>query len=390
MMKQLAVVKELFIKQFGSMPKWAVAAPGRVNLIGEHTDYNDGFVLPIAIERQTVVVAKPNGLGIARIVSTHQPDAVVEFSVEVSLAASPPAWSNYVKGVVKACLDRGDLIAGFDAVIDTNVPIGGGLSSSAALEVAVATLIESMTGRAMDPMDKAKRCQWAEHHFAGMPCGIMDQAISVMGKQGHALLLDCRDGATKHIALDSQQVTVLIANSNVKHELTGSEYPQRRQQCELAAKKLGVRSLRDACLADLERAANQLDEVIYRRAKHVIGEIERTQQASKLLASGQFQATGELMYASHASLRDLFEVSTEELDLLVELTQELGVSKGVWGSRMTGGGFGGCTVSLVSPDVADEVAAYLQEHYQRKTGISPTIFSTYAGKGAHRLDLDRP
>ena len=267
-----------FAKAFGRQPRWIAAAPGRVNLIGEHTDYNDGFVFPMAIERYTVIAADRPAKETKQIqLRSHQGDKPATVDLSQPLKPFPKGtWANYPAGVIAGFQARGLNPGGFDAFIDSTVPLGGGLSSSAALEVATATLLEIITGRKLDPVEKALLCQKAEHEYAGMPCGIMDQFISVMGKENHILLLDCRSRKPELVPMTDPSVAVLIINTNVKHELTGSEYPTRRKQCETAAKIIGVPSLRDATPDALERAKGRMDEVVYHRARHVIGEIERT------------------------------------------------------------------------------------------------------------------
>ena len=375
-----------FLRRFGRSPRFAAVAPGRVNLIGEHTDYSGGFVLPMAIERQTLIVADPAESNEATVVSSQMGQETT-FSVDDSLAPGEPAWANYVKGVVAGCLDQGMTPGGFDALVDSTVPVGGGLSSSAALEVATATLIEAMAGRTLDPGAKALLCQRAEHDFAAMPCGIMDQSIAVRGKADHAMLLDCRSLEVRHVPLTDPAVTVLIINSNVKHELTGSEYPQRRHQCEQAAQALGVRALRDVTMPILAAAKATLDAVVYRRAHHVVAENRRTLDAADALAAGDWPAMGRLMYESHASMRHDFEISCPELDLLVELAGALGEGGGVFGSRMTGGGFGGCTVSLVDADLVDSIGQHIHRRYAEQTGIEPTVFATRPAAGAAVLQM---
>ena len=271
----------------------------------------------------------------------------------------------------------------FDAVIDSTVPLGSGLSSSAALEVATATLLEELADSRLEPKTKGLVCQQAEHRGAGVPCGIMDQFSSVLCEAGHLMLLDCRNQETKMVPLTDPSVTVLITNTNVKHELTGGEYAERRQQCEAAAKILQVSSLREATAADLERSRDNLDDVHYRRARHVISEIERTTRAAEAIAAGDWKKVGALMYGSHDSLRDDYEVSCEELDVLVEAARELGYDAGVIGSRMTGGGFGGSTVTLVRTDRAKKIAEAICEKYRQQTGIEATAFATAPAKGAH-------
>ena len=373
-----------FKKAYGRPPRWIVAAPGRVNIIGEHTDYNDGFVLPMAIERYTVIAADRPAKDTKQIQlrSTHggQPTTI---DLAQPLKPFPKGnWANYPAGVIAGFLARGQNPCGFDALIHSNVPLGGGLSSSAALEVATATLLEIITGKKLDPVEKALLCQKAEHDYAGMPCGIMDQFISVMGRENHVLLLDCRSRKPELVPMTDASVAVLIINTNVKHELTGSEYPARRKQCETAAKILGVPSLRDATPEALELAKGRMDEVVFRRARHVIGEIERTVHAAEGVRASNWPAVGQLMYASHASLRDDYEVSCKELDIVVDIAKSIGLKGGMIGCRMTGGGFGGCAVALVKSDAVEAISQKIAADYKKKTGIEATIFVSHPAAGA--------
>ncbi|MBX3426670.1 MAG: galactokinase [Pirellulales bacterium] len=385
---QVAAAKEAFAARFGYSPQWAVAAPGRVNLIGEHTDYNDGFVFPLAIERYTVIVAgrpaEPSAADAVRVSSTLM-EGVEEFRLG-HLEPQRRDWTSYLRGALAGCLDRDMNPGALDLQVDSRVPLGGGLSSSAALEVATATLVEAVTGRPLDPVEKARLCQWAEHNFAGVPCGIMDQFSSALGAEGRLLLIDCRTETHELVPLDDPGVAVLVINSNVKHELTGGEYAERRGQCEAAARILGVKALRDVTLAQLEAARDKLEPIIYRRARHVVGEDERTTAAAAALRAGDWARVGELMYASHESLRDDFEVSCPELDVLVELASEIGADGGVIGSRMTGGGFGGCTVTLVRTGREREIAARIGREYERRTGAAATPFVTKPARGAHVVE----
>jgi galactokinase len=298
-----------FKQRYGRGPEWIAAAPGRVNIIGEHIDYNDGFVLPMAIDRYCVVAAAGNGSSDAKAYSVATDDEVRIPLESTGGAPSRGHWSNYVVGVMRGCGARAMRPAGFDAVVESEVPVGGGLSSSAAIEVVTATLIEAMTGKTLDPVEKALVCQKAEHEYAGVPCGIMDQFASVMCRADHLMLLDCRSRQIEHIPFNDSTVTVLIINTNVKHELSGGEYAERRGQCESAARKLGVASLRDATLGQLESRRGELAEVEYRRARHAVGEIARTVEAAGAIKAGAWTRVGELMYASHESLRDDYEVS---------------------------------------------------------------------------------
>ena len=354
----------------GQHPKWIVAAPGRVNLIGEHIDYNDGFVLPMAIDHYCVIAATTSE---AESAKTFSVAADEEATIPLADPVRHPAhghWSNYVAGVIAGCSAHKLRPGGFQAVIESSVPVGGGLSSSAAIEVATATLVEAMAGTALDPVEKALLCQKAEHEYAGVPCGIMDQFASVMCRTDHLMLLDCRSQRVEHIPLSDPNVTVLIINTNVKHALSGGEYAERRGQCESAARKLDVQSLRDTTSEQLEVHRDKLSDVEYRRARHAVSEIARTIEAAAAVKAGMWPLVGRLMYASHASLRDDYKVSCQELDLLVEMASTIGPAGGVIGSRMTGGGFGGCTVSLAETAKVNCVADELAESYREKLGLS--------------------
>ncbi len=377
-----------FQKQYRRAPKYLVAAPGRVNLIGEHTDYNGGFVLPMAIERYVVIAADKlsvnTGNAAAKVYSANMEQSA-DVHVTGPIERGPVCWSSYVQGVIAGFVDRGFCVPPFEAIIRSTVPLGGGLSSSAALEVATATLLESMLHHALDPVQKALLCQEAEHKFAGVPCGIMDQFSSTLCTADHLMLLDCRSQEAGLVPMEDPEIAVLIANSNVKHELTGGGYAKRRSQCEETAAILGIETLRDATMEQLETSRDRLDDVHFRRARHVIGEIDRTVKAAEAIRAGRWDEMGRLMYASHHSLRDDYEVSCDELDILVRLAEEIGPAGGVIGSRMTGGGFGGCTVSLVKTSAASAIAELLHERYQKRTGIEPTIFTSRPAQGACTL-----
>jgi galactokinase len=382
--KLAAETAQAFVKTYGRPPRWIVAAPGRVNVIGEHTDYNDGFVLPMAIEHYAVMAADRSGDG-KNIFQIRDINAGVEpVLVDLNAPVQPgePKWGNYPRGVIAGCLERGLNPGGLDVLLQSTVPIGGGLSSSAALEVSTATLIETVTGRKMDPVEKALLCQKAENEFAGVPCGIMDQFVSVMGRANHLLLLDCRSRKTELVPMSDAAVSLLIVNTNVRHELTGGGYAQRRIQCEIAAKDLGVPSLRTATVEMLEAAKNRMDETVYRRARHVIGEIERTVQAAEGVRASKWPDVGQHMYASHVSLRDDYEVSCKELDVVVEIAQSIGLKGGIYGCRMTGGGFGGCAVALVKTELVETISAQIAADYKKKTRIEATIFVSRPAAGA--------
>lgn len=372
-----------FEEVFGRRALVVATAPGRVNLIGEHTDYSDGFVLPMAIDRRTAVAMSGSDDGRWRFVALDAQSRVVRsFECSDALVAGERDWSAYVRGVLGVYASMGIDVGAVQVAVTSDVPMGGGLSSSAALEVATATAIEAMAGRGLDSAAKALACQRAEHEYAGVPCGIMDQFISVMGQAGRALLIDCRTHEARALPLEG--VSVAIVNSMVRHELSGGEYAQRRRQCEeavgaLAARGHAVRALRDVDEGLLEELRGLVPEVVFRRARHVVSENRRTLAAAEAMERGDWAEVGELMRASHASLRDDFEVSCEELDVLVELAAG---EAGVYGCRMTGGGFGGCVVALAEPSAADEAAGRVVEKYLEVTGIEGQGFVTRASDGA--------
>ncbi|XP_009071752.1 PREDICTED: galactokinase, partial [Acanthisitta chloris] len=337
-----------------------------------------------ALQMGTVLVGAPRQDGIISILTiSAQADEPhqVQFPAPQhgsSLSPGQPRWANYVKGVIQHY--PGGPVPGFSALIASDIPLGGGLSSSASLEVATYTFLQQLCPDDGDLAAKALACQKAEHTFAEMPCGIMDQFISVMGKEGHALLIDCRSLETVLVPLSDASLAVLITNSNVRHTLTGSEYPTRRRQCEEAAAALGKTSLRDATMAELEAARSQLSDEVYRRARHVVSEIARTAQAAKALQDRDYSMFGRLMVESHNSLRDDYEVSCPEVDELVAAALEV---DGVYGSRMTGGGFGGCTVTLLEADAAERA----QQHIQEKYSGTATFYLTKPSGGAKALPL---
>jgi galactokinase len=375
---------EMFAKCYGHAPEWKAIAPGRVNLIGEHTDYNEGFVLPMAIERYTLLAAGRNS---KREVTLHSVTTgeTASFSLRTKIQRGEPSWSNYVRGVIAGFQQQAIKVSGFNAVIDSTVPFGGGVSSSAALEVATATLLEAMAGRTLDPIEKALLCQRAEHEFAGVPCGIMDQFTSVLAQENHALLLDCRTRTATPVRMADPSVTVLIINTNVRHKLVDGVYASRRAQCETAARNLNVRALRDSTLKHLAAARNVMTPVVFRRARHVITENGRTLEAAQAIQAGNWSKVGDLMYASHASLRDDYEVSCPELNALVEIAQSIPKKEGMIGCRMTGAGFGGCAVSLIRTQSVKVIARKFEEGYENKTGNMPAIFSTRPAGGARML-----
>lgn len=358
------------------------AAPGRVNLIGEHIDYCDGFVMPFAIDRYIVIAGCANGTSEARI-ATALSDEIATLDLSVPQEVSDPKWANYLRGVIRGFQDRGYHIPGFDAYILSSVPGGAGLSSSAALECATATFLEGLLDTHLDTKEKALLCQKAEHDFAFVPCGIMDQFASAFGKANRLVLIDCRSGEPELVPFENPDLTVIIANTMVHHELSDGGYAARRKHTEDGLAILGKPSWRDVTAEDVQANWSKLGDPVNRRSRHVVGEIARTKDAAAALARNDFEALGPLMAASHDSLRDDFEVSCKELDIMVEIARQIGRSGGVIGARMTGGGFGGSTVTLCESAKASEIAATLSSEYEKATGIKPQIFASRPSQGAH-------
>ena len=370
----------LFEKTFGRGARPLVMrAPGRVNLIGEHTDYNDGFVLPIAIEREITALVRPRGDRIVVIHSTSS-EGEVRFSLDSTIRPAEPAWGNYCRGVAAGLKARGEKLVGAEILLDSSIPKGAGLSSSAALEVATALALQAAAGTvgAVPPGELARLCQTAEHEFAGAPVGIMDQSICIMGRAGHALLLDCRSGELRHVPFNDPKVVLLVCDTQVRHELNDGGYASRRAQCESAAAKMGVKSLRDTTIEMADRCP-ALTPVERQRVRHVVGEIGRTLRAVEALEAGDYAAFGRLMIASHNSLRDDYHVSCEELDAIVESAT---AQPGVFGARMTGGGFGGSAIVLAAVEHAPAVTAAIGADFARRFGRACPIFATAAAAGA--------
>ena len=367
---------------FGRPPGFVAAAPGRVNLIGGHVDYNDGIVLPLAIDRYTVVAGGTNSGTVGEILSDIRADARVRVSLDELVEPVSGDWSNYARGVIAGFQQKGMTIPGFDAVIHSSVPVGAGLSSSAALEVALATLIEALTGEQLEPRDKALLCQQAEHDFAGVPCGLMDQLTSIFGQADHLLQIDCRSLEIETLAWPSAEIAILLVNTHADHQLVDGEYALRRRQCQTALEKLGRDSFRDVTLDWLHGNRGALDDIEYRRALHVVTETDRVRQAAEAIRRCDWRLLGELLLASHQSSRDNFEVSCAELDLLVEQATQLGADAGIFGMRLTGAGFGGCTVALVQPECVAQVVPDLTSAFDDRFGHRPTTLVTRPAEGA--------
>jgi galactokinase len=352
-------------------------APGRVELLGNHTDYNQGYVLSAAIDRGVTLVGEATGSP-----STTLHSVALEQSYETSSDRLVPneehEWANYPLGVLDVFQKEGLPVCGFRAEIESTLPLGAGLSSSAALEVSTAKLLEKIFGFTLDPLRLAKLCRRAENEFVGVNCGLLDQVSSVFGKAGHAIFLDCRRETVETTPFPAG-VALLITHCGVAHRLSGGEYNERREQCFDAASRMGVEALRDVSSAQLEAARESLPRLSYLRAAHIVGENERVLQGVELLRAGDVKAFGALMFASHESSRVNFENSTPELDALVEIARTL---PGVLGSRLTGGGFGGATVTLLESDKATAVAEALAGRYHEKTGFTAHTYLCAIADGA--------
>ena len=379
----------LFLERYDIQPTWIAVAPGRVNLIGDHVDYNDGFVLPVAIGKYSVAAGAiaESETAVSTIYSVQE-DASFELDSSMELTPTDSGWEEYVKGVIHGFQSLGASVPPLQVIVNSSVPMGSGLSSSAALEVSLATLLAVACDQPLDKKQLGLLCQKAEHDFAGVPCGAMDQFISVFGKENHALLLDCRDLSFRQIPLDQSEVALLIIDSNASHRLGESQYAMRRKCCESACQKLGVDSLRSLDMETLQANRNMLSPVEFKRCLHVVSENARTISFAAHMQNNRWQLAGQLMFQSHDSLRDDYEVSCLELDVLVDLATMIGLSGGVYGSRMTGGGFGGSTVSLVQREVVDQVAQRIVEHYDSDPRIhhQATAFHTTPATGAYLIE----
>ncbi len=375
-MELLTRVMEVFRHRFGTPPWFVVRAPGRVNLIGEHTDYNDGFVLPMAIDRAVWIALSPFA-GPYVLVYSLDFDGIAEFALN-DLRRAASGWVEYLKGVAWVLQEAGYPLHGWRGVLSGDVPIGAGLSSSAALEMAVARAFAAASGWEWKPKEMALLGQRAENQWVGVNCGIMDQMISACGKAGHALLLDCRSLDSALVPLPPA-TAVVILDTATRRGLADSAYNERRAQCEAAARYFGVPALRDVTPEEFARKASGLDEVTRRRARHVITENARTLQACEAMQRGDAAQLGALMQASHASLRDDFEVSSRELDVMVECALE---QPTCYGARMTGAGFGGCAVALVQAEGAQEFAAQVAAAYRARTQRAPAVYISQAADGA--------
>jgi galactokinase len=373
-----------FEQEFGKRPL-LYRAPGRVNLIGEHTDYNEGFVMPAAIDLYcyVAIAARSDRRLVMRSVNFEGEQSI---DLDHPPQAKTGSWGDYVIGTALALEKAGHRLRGADLLIHGEVPLGSGLSSSAAIEVATGYSLLDLAGIPVDPVQLAVACRRAENEFVGAHVGIMDQFISANGELAHCLMLDCRSLAFKLLPIP-QDVRLVVCNTGVKHSIAGGEYNQRRAQCEQGVKLLqavlpDIRALRDVTPVDLEQHKGLLPDLIYRRCRHVVTEDERVEKAAACLTSGNLEAFGALMAESHRSLRFDYEVSCSELDIMVDIAAS---NPGVIGARMTGGGFGGCTINLVRADAAEKFRLSVAADYERRTGIHPDIYILAAANGAHPL-----
>ena len=375
-----------FAYRFGRAPTVS-RAPGRVNLIGEHTDYNGGFVMPAALEFATLTAASQRPDRRLRVYSMIM-DETREFDLDSPPSGPTGDWSDYIVGVALMLERSGRNLSGADLIVWSDVPIGAGLSSSAALEVSCAHALLTESGLPFDPIEIAQLCQRAENDFVGMRCGVMDQYISCCGVAGNALLIDCRSLESRHVAI-APNLRLLIANSRVRHQHAGGEYNLRREACEEGVRLLGrylgpIQALRDVTPQQLESKRRKLPELIYRRCRHIVTENARVLEAERALETGDFVACGRAMNASHLSMRDDFEITCPEVDMLAGLAQNV---KGVYGSRMTGGGFGGCTISLIEEWAIDKTSQMLTDGYRIAMGRDVDIYVCAPSDGAQLIPV---
>ncbi len=369
-------IREVFQQRYEEAPTFVVRAPGRVNLIGEHTDYNDGFVLPMAIDRATWIALRPRA---DRHVNVHALNLDEYHEIDLdALQKAEIGPAEYIKGVAWALQEDGFTLKGWEGVIMGDVPVGSGLSSSAALEMATAQAFAAVSGFAWDAPRMAKLGQKAENQWVGVSTGIMDQMISAAGKQDHALLIDCRSLETDLVQLPPG-TAVLVLDTGTRRGLVGGAYDERRSQCEEAARFFGVPALRDVDYAAFEEKGGGLDPIVWQRARHIITENERTLKACDAMRAGDAKTLGQLMNASHDSLRDDYEVSSDALNQIVDIARQ---HDAVYGARMTGAGFGGCAVALVAAERAEPFADYVLQHYTYDAQLPPQVYICHAAEGA--------
>lgn len=378
-MSQIELVSQKYRAHFGTEPQQVIHGPGRVNLIGDHTDYNDGFVLPAAINFGTDIAATRRDDKLVRVLAVDCNNETVEFSLDDISFNENKMWANYIGGTLLALLKVYPNITGADLVVTGNVPQGAGLSSSASFEIAILKTFAALNTIDLDGIQAALMGQDAENNFVGCNCGIMDQLISALGKENNAMLLDCRSLTFEHAPIP-ENMALLIVNSNVKRGLVDSEYNTRRKQCEAVARHFDKPALRDVTLEQLLAAENDLDAELVKRAKHVITENTRTESALTALQNNDMEKMSQLMAQSHLSLKNDFEISTPEIDFLVDtIAAQLGSEGGV---RMTGGGFGGCVIALAPKYLVDSITQKIAATYQQQTGLKEQVYVCVATDGA--------
>ena len=383
----VAKLQSEFEHKFREAPR-IFRAPGRVNLIGEHTDYNDGFVMPFAIDRSTLVAGSPRNDRKIEAIALDM-DATATIDLDAEPQKKRKSWIDYVEGTARCIEEKFGKLIGANIVITSGVPIGAGLSSSAALETSIGLALLSLSKKNIDREELAFAAQKVEHEYAGTKSGIMDQFASSFCKKGNAMLLDCRSLERTQIPFESPDVVAVVCNTKVEHSLASSEYNKRREECEEGVRILQkhqpeVKALRDVTLELLDRHRTELDEIVYRRCRHVITENARTLKAAEFFGKHDLAEAGKLMFQSHESLRDDYEVSCNELDEMVEIARSV---DGVLGSRMTGGGFGGCTVTLVKKENRVNFEEAIKTGYKNKFGKDPDIYQFHAADGASELTL---
>ena len=379
-MSMKETIKQQFAERFGAAGTM-YASSGRINLIGEHTDYNGGFVFPGAIDKMIMAEVKPNGTDKVRVYSVDI-DEYAEFGLNEE-DAPKQQWARYIFGVCREIIKRGGVVKGFDTVFAGNIPLGAGLSSSAALESCFAFALNDMFNDGkIDKFELAKIGQSTEHNYCGVNCGIMDQFASVFGKKDHLIRLDCRSLEYEYFPFKLDGYQLVLVDSKVKHELVDSPYNKRRASCENVASKLGIETLRDAEMEDLDKIKDQISEEDYKRARFVIGEKQRVLDVCDALQRGDYDTVGQRMYQTHEGLSKDYEVSCVELDYLNDIAKECGVT----GSRIMGGGFGGCTINLVKDDLHDNFIKTAKEKFAAKYGHEPQIYDVIVSDGARKID----
>lgn len=373
-------INKIFEERFGGKGT-LYASAGRINLIGEHTDYNDGFVFPGAIDKVIMAEIRPNDTDKVRVFSIDI-DEYAEFGLKEEDAPTQ-GWARYIFGICREIEKRGGTVKGFDAVFAGNVPLGAGLSSSAALESCFAFALNDLfNDNKIDKFELARIGQSTEHNYCGVNCGIMDQFASVMGRKGNLMRLDCRSSEYEYFPFDPQGYKLVLMDSRVKHELKDSPYNKRRESCERVAETLGVKSLRDATMDMLEAAKDKISEEDYKRARYVIGEKQRVLDVCDALNAGDYETVGKKMYETHDGLSKDYEVSCEELDFLNDVAREMGVT----GSRIMGGGFGGCTINLVKDDIHDKFITEAVARFKEKYGHEPQVYDVVISDGARKVE----